>query len=96
MTVREVPLQSIADALTERTALVAVSAVHSADGTVLDIDALLAAAARTRTKVMLDTTQAVGWLPSDASRVDYTVCGLQVPARTQGNGLSHGPSAADR
>lgn len=75
LNVREVPLLGIADALTERTAMVVVSAVQSADGTVLDLDAVLGAAARTRTKVLLDTTQAVGWLPVDASLVDYTVCG---------------------
>jgi selenocysteine lyase/cysteine desulfurase len=75
LAVTEIPLADIADALTERTALVAVSAVQSADGTVLDVDTLLAAAARTGTRVLLDTTQAVGWFPIDASRVDYTVCG---------------------
>jgi selenocysteine lyase/cysteine desulfurase len=75
LAVTEIPLADIADALTERTALVAVSAVQSADGNVLDVDSLLAAAARTGTRVLLDTTQAIGWFPIDASRVDYTVCG---------------------
>lgn len=72
--VREVPLEDLADAITRRTALVAVSAVQSADGRLADLDALVAAAADCHTRVLLDTTQAVGWLPLDASRFAYTVC----------------------
>ena len=41
--VREAPLEHIADAVTSRTTLVAVSAVQSADGRVADLDALHAA-----------------------------------------------------
>ena len=73
--VREVPLERIADSVTPRTTLVAVSAVQSADGRVIDLDALHAATETTGTKVLLDTTQAVGWLPVDASRFAYTACG---------------------
>jgi selenocysteine lyase/cysteine desulfurase len=69
--VREVELEHLADAVTRRTTLVAVSAVQSADGRVADLDALAATGAR----VLLDTTQAVGWLPVDAGRFAYTVCG---------------------
>lgn len=53
----------------------AVSAVQSADGRVADLNALAEAAATTGARVLLDTTQAVGWLPTDASRFTYTVCG---------------------
>jgi selenocysteine lyase/cysteine desulfurase len=73
--VRAVPLERIADSVTPRTTLVAVSAVQSADGRVIDLDALHAAAEAAGTKVLLDTTQAVGWLPVDASRFAYTACG---------------------
>lgn len=73
--VREAPLEHIADAVTSTTTLVAVSAVQSADGRMADLDALVAACATTGTKIMLDTTQAVGWLPIDASRFAYTVSG---------------------
>ncbi len=73
--VRQVPLERICDAVTPRTTLVAVSAVQSADGRVIDLDALHAATETTGTKVLLDTTQAVGWLPVDASRFAYTACG---------------------
>jgi selenocysteine lyase/cysteine desulfurase len=73
--VREVPLDRIADCVTSRTTLVAVSAVQSADGRVADLDALHAASGATGARVLLDTTQAVGWLPVDASRFAYTACG---------------------
>ncbi len=73
--VREVPLERVADSVTPRTTLVAVSAVQSADGRVIDLDALHAATEATGTRVLLDTTQAVGWLPVDAGRFAYTVCG---------------------
>jgi selenocysteine lyase/cysteine desulfurase len=74
-TVREVALERLADAVTARTSLVAVSAVQSADGRLADLDALQQACAATNTPVLLDTTQAVGWLPIDAGRFAYTVCG---------------------
>lgn len=73
--VREVPLHRLAEEVRPETALVSVSAVQSADGTVADLDALEAATAATGTRVLLDTTQAVGWLPVDASRFAYTACG---------------------
>jgi selenocysteine lyase/cysteine desulfurase len=75
VSVREVPLDRLADAVTARTTLVSVSAVQSADGRLADLDALQTACAATGTRVLLDTTQAVGWLPIDAGRFAYTVCG---------------------
>lgn len=73
--VREVPLERLADAVTSRTSLVSVSAVQSADGRLADLDALERACASTGTRILLDTTQAVGWLPIDASRFAYTTGG---------------------
>ncbi len=73
--VREVPLEQLPEAITARTALVAVSAVQSADGRLVDLDALTAAAAATGARVLRDSTQAVGWLPVAARRFAYTVCG---------------------
>lgn len=75
VSVREVPLEEIADAVGSATTLVAVSAVQSADGGLVDLDRLEEACALTGTRVLLDTTQAVGWLPIDARRFAYTVCG---------------------
>lgn len=72
--VREVPLDRIVDEINTATDLVAVSAVQSADGRVLDVGALVAAAAAHGAQVLLDTTQSCGWLPLDCSGVDYVVC----------------------
>jgi selenocysteine lyase/cysteine desulfurase len=75
VTVREVPLEQLPEAIGSSTTLVAVAAVQSADGRLADLDALSAAAAAAGTRVLLDTTQAVGWLPVDAARFAYTVGG---------------------
>jgi len=69
-----VPLDSLADAVTDDVALVAVSAVQSADGRVADLDAIAAAASAAGALTLIDATQACGWLPLDASRFDYVVC----------------------
>ena len=53
--VREAELDTLAEAVTPRTSLVAVSAVQSADGRLADLDALEAAASATGAKVLLDT-----------------------------------------
>jgi len=74
ITVRAVPLDELAAAVTTRTTLVSVSAVQSADGRVADLDAVRDACAATGARVLLDTTQAVGWLPIDASQFAYTAC----------------------
>jgi selenocysteine lyase/cysteine desulfurase len=73
--VREVPLEALHDAVTASTSLVAVSAVQSADGRLADLEALEAACAATGTRTLIDTTQAVGWLPVDASRFSFTTGG---------------------
>jgi selenocysteine lyase/cysteine desulfurase len=73
--VRPVALEDVVASVRDETALVAVSAVQSADGRVLDVDALVAAAADHGAEVLLDTTQSCGWLPIDCTAVDYAVCG---------------------
>jgi selenocysteine lyase/cysteine desulfurase len=65
-----VPLARLADAVDELTDVVAFSAVQSSNGTVADVDAVLAAAAVNEAITICDATQAVGWLPLDASRFD--------------------------
>jgi selenocysteine lyase/cysteine desulfurase len=75
LTVREAPLEELADHVTDDTALVATSAVQSADGRVADLDAIEAAAARHGADVLVDLTQSAGWLDVDAQRFAYTVCG---------------------
>ena len=73
LSVRFSPLEAIADAVTERTALVAVSAVQSFDGRLCDLDALEQACRRAGAHTLIDATQAIGWLPLAASRFDYVV-----------------------
>ncbi|WP_330329764.1 aminotransferase class V-fold PLP-dependent enzyme [Streptomyces sp. NBC_00536] len=70
---RFVPLESVAGAVRERTALVALSAVQSADGRVADLAAIREASAGYGARMLVDATQAVGWLPFDAAPYDYTV-----------------------
>jgi selenocysteine lyase/cysteine desulfurase len=52
--------------------LVAVSTVQSADGRIVDLDALRAAQA-SGTRVVLDATQSLGWLDADLSWADAVV-----------------------
>ena len=74
VTVELVPPDRIPEALDGRHDLVAVSAVQSADGRVADLDALAASAAHHDVRAFVDVTQALGWLPVDCSRFDYTGC----------------------
>ncbi|MFI5588540.1 aminotransferase class V-fold PLP-dependent enzyme [Amycolatopsis sp. NPDC051758] len=70
--VTEVPL----DLLPERVEghdVVAVSVVQSADGRIVDLPALRAAAEAAGAAVLLDATQAVGWLPLDVAWADWVV-----------------------
>jgi selenocysteine lyase/cysteine desulfurase len=70
--VRSVPtLAELPGAVDAGTSLVAVSAVQSADGAVADLDAIAAAAGAHGARTYVDATQAVGWLPLDASRFDF-------------------------
>ena len=66
---RLVPLERLAEAVDERTALVSVSLVQSAEGRVADLEALRATGA----PILLDATQAVGAYPVDLTGVDYLV-----------------------
>ncbi|MEU9983986.1 aminotransferase class V-fold PLP-dependent enzyme [Streptomyces sp. NPDC050856] len=75
LTTRYAPLEELAGAVRPGTALVAVSAVQSADGRVADLAAVREAAAGHGARLLVDTTQAVGWLPLDAGGYDYTVAG---------------------
>jgi selenocysteine lyase/cysteine desulfurase len=70
-----VPLDRIVEAIEARTDLVAVSAVQSADGRVGDLDGIVAAARHHGARTLIDSTQGSGWLPLDAGRFDYLVCG---------------------
>ncbi|WP_432050781.1 aminotransferase class V-fold PLP-dependent enzyme [Verrucosispora sp. NA02020] len=73
--VRTVPLDGLVDAIDDSTDLVAFSLVQSADGTVAAYDEIVAAARAHGALVVVDATQACGWLPFDASRADVVVAG---------------------
>ncbi|HEY5222342.1 MAG TPA: aminotransferase class V-fold PLP-dependent enzyme [Microbacteriaceae bacterium] len=71
--VRHVPLDALAESITENTWLVAFSLVQSATGVIADADAIVTAAALAGARTLCDVTQAAGWLPVDASRFDATI-----------------------
>jgi selenocysteine lyase/cysteine desulfurase len=72
--VRVVPLEALADSVTDETWLVVFSLVQSANGVIADVAAITQAAARHGALTLCDTTQATGVLPVDASLFDATVC----------------------
>jgi selenocysteine lyase/cysteine desulfurase len=71
--VATVPFPDLADAIDERTSLVAASVVQSATGEVLS-DAVVEAARANDSLLLLDATQACGWLPLDSGSADFVVC----------------------
>ena len=72
--VTTVPPERLVDAIDGQTHLVAYSAVQSATGEVADVAAVARAARHHGTLVVVDATQAVGWLPLDAADADLLVC----------------------
>lgn len=71
--VTTVPLQDIATAIDSATDLVAFSLVQSSDGRIADVDAIEESARFHSARILVDTTQAAGWMPVQAGRFDYTV-----------------------
>ncbi|THG34923.1 aminotransferase class V-fold PLP-dependent enzyme [Glaciibacter flavus] len=72
--VRQVSLDALASEIREDTWLVAFSLVQSATGAIADVGAITAAARAHDARTLCDATQAVGWLPVDASVFDATLC----------------------
>jgi selenocysteine lyase/cysteine desulfurase len=73
VTVRTAPTDKYAEAIDENVDVVAFSAVQSATGEVADVAAISAAAREAGALVVVDATQAVGWLPVDARSTDACV-----------------------
>jgi selenocysteine lyase/cysteine desulfurase len=71
--VRTVPLEALADSITDETWLVSFALVQSATGVVADTAAITAAAAAHGALTYCDVTQAAGVLPVDATQWDATV-----------------------
>ena len=69
-----VPVSGLADAVDERTDVVAVSVVQSSTGELADLDSVIEAAGAHDARVVVDATQACGWLPVDASGIDVLAC----------------------
>jgi selenocysteine lyase/cysteine desulfurase len=67
------PTGRLAEAVDRSTAVVAVSAVQSATGEVADLATIVAAARAHGALVVVDATQAIGWLPMDAADFDVLV-----------------------
>ena len=72
--VEYVPVSDIAQSVDERTGVVAVSVVQSSTGELADLDSIVDAAAAHGAWVVVDATQACGWLPVDATRIDLLAC----------------------
>lgn len=73
ITVRTVALGDLAEAIDSETDVVAFSLVQSSDGRVADIDSIEEKARRHDARLLVDATQAAGWLPFDPGRFDITV-----------------------
>lgn len=71
---RHVPLSALADAVTESTWLVSYSLVQSATGEVADAASIAVAARAAGALILVDTTQATGWMPTDALDADIVIC----------------------
>src|SRR6266700_381720 len=97
-----VPVEAIARAVDERTALVATSHVYFTSGAIQDIAAVAEAAHRRGALVLVDAYQSVGQLPVDvkATGVDFVTAGLTEDlierARERGFRPKVAPRAADR
>lgn len=70
--VTAVPLEEITAHAADHD-VVAVSVVQSSDGRIVDLDALREIAETASTRVLLDATQAVGWLPLQLDWADWVV-----------------------
>jgi selenocysteine lyase/cysteine desulfurase len=76
LALRKSPASSIAEAVTAKTRLIAVSHVHSKNGSLIDLPALRQAASAAGAEIFLDATQSVGVLPMDTRSlgVGYLAC----------------------
>ena len=72
--VRQVPLAELAGAVGPDTWMVAYALVSSSTGELADAAAVSAAARATGARVLVDVTQATGWLPTTDLEADLVVC----------------------
>ncbi|WP_022891765.1 aminotransferase class V-fold PLP-dependent enzyme [Agromyces subbeticus] len=72
--ISHVPLDTLADAVTPSTWLVSYSLVQSATGELADAASVAEAARDAGALTLVDTTQATGWMPTDALEADIIIC----------------------
>lgn len=72
--VRHVPLAAVADEVRPDTWMVSYSLVQSATGEIADAASVADAARNAGARVLVDTTQATGWLPTTDLDADLIVC----------------------
>jgi selenocysteine lyase/cysteine desulfurase len=72
---RTVPPHHLAEAIADGCEAVAFSAVQMSSGELADLTAIEDAARSVGALTLCDATQAIGWLPLDASRLDAVACG---------------------
>ncbi|MBV1852309.1 aminotransferase class V-fold PLP-dependent enzyme [Catellatospora tritici] len=75
VTVRTAPLEELAEHLDAGVDVVSFALVQSLDGRVADYAAIVAAARAAGAWVVVDATQACGWLPFDGALADVVVAG---------------------
>ena len=71
--VREVPHEHLADSVDASVDVVAFSLVRSADGVVAEAESVRQAARAVGAQLVVDATQAAGWLPFDPNGFDFTL-----------------------
>ena len=74
VSITTVPLAELPERITAATDVVVVSLVQSATGELAPLDEIVAAARAADALVVVDATQACGWLPFDAARLDALAC----------------------
>ncbi|CAN5772402.1 aminotransferase class V-fold PLP-dependent enzyme [soil metagenome] len=96
--VRPVPLCGLLDAVTPQTTMIAVSAVQSADGRVINLDDVARVAHDNDCLTYVDVTQAASWLRIGADRFSITACGAyKWLCSPRGTGfMTVDPAAAER
>jgi len=72
--VLHVPVDALADAVTRETWMISYSLVQSATGEVADAASVATAARDAGARVLIDTTQATGWMPTTELEADMIVC----------------------
>ncbi|MDI1465491.1 aminotransferase class V-fold PLP-dependent enzyme [Catellatospora sp. KI3] len=75
VTVRTAPLEQLAEQIDAGVDVVSFSLVQSLDGRIADYAAIVAAARAAGARVVVDATQACGWLPFDGALADVVVAG---------------------